>query len=150
MKKISTWAPFVIIEDLHIKTRAESKRTQFNYFPGIEHSNHRKKWSTFNNNKSIGYVLINTQIINWSYVLVTSNFCLLLWNEVHLQGFRIWCRESSSHLHLYRSLNSYKFLRIYLVRPSKVDMLKIEMKFKTSDSWNLMPLFHICLLKSRK
>ena len=42
LKKISTRAPFVIIEDLHIKIRAESKRAQFNYFP-IEYSNHRKK-----------------------------------------------------------------------------------------------------------
>ena len=33
LKKISTRAPFAIIEDLHIKTRAESKRSQFNYFP---------------------------------------------------------------------------------------------------------------------
>ena len=149
MKKISTRAPFVIIEDLHIKIRAESKRAQFNYFP-IEYSNHRKKWSYLITTKSIGYVLTNTQIINWSYVLVTSIFYLPLWNDVHLQGFRIWCRESSSHLHLYRSLNSHKFLRIYLVRPSKVDMSKTEMKLRTSESWNLMPLFYICLLKSWK
>ena len=149
MKKISTRAPFLIIEDLHIKTHAESKRAQFNYFP-IEDSNHWKSYQHLITTKSRGYVLTNTQIINWSYVLVTSTFCLLLWNDVHLQGFRIWCRESSSHLHLYRSLNSHKFLRIYLVRPSKVDMSKTEMKLRTSESWNLMPLFYICLLKSRK
>ena len=41
LKETSTRAPFVIIEDLHIKIRAESKRAQFNYFP-IEYSNTEK------------------------------------------------------------------------------------------------------------
>ena len=62
MKKISTRVTFVIIEDLHIKTRAESKRAQFNYFP-VENSNHRKKLSTFNDNK-------------------ISRICVILWEAV--------------------------------------------------------------------
>ena len=62
LKKISTRVTFVIIEDLHIKTRAESKRAQFNYFP-VENSNHRKKLSTFNDNK-------------------ISRICVILWEAV--------------------------------------------------------------------
>ena len=49
LKKISTRAPFVIIEDLHIKIRAESKRAQFNYFNRIFKSH--KKVILFNNKK---------------------------------------------------------------------------------------------------
>ena len=62
LKKISTRVTFVIIEDLHIKTRAESKCAQFNYFP-VENSNHRKKLSTFNDNK-------------------ISRICVILWEAV--------------------------------------------------------------------
>ena len=114
LKKISTRAPFVIIEDRLIKTRAESKRAQFNYFL-IENSNHKKSDQHLITTKYTGYVLKNTQIINWSYVLC--------------KGFAYGAENPALiFILIYRSLNSYKFLRIYLVRPSKVDVLKVEMK----------------------
>ena len=58
-----------------MKTRAESKRSQFNYFP-IKIQITEKSDQHLITTKSRGYVLTNTQIINWSYVLVTSIFIL--------------------------------------------------------------------------
>ena len=56
-----------------------------------------------------------TQIINWSYVLC--------------KGFAYGAENPALiFILIYRSLNSFKFLRIYLVQPSKDDVLKIEMK----------------------
>ena len=96
MKKISTRAPFVIIEDRLIKTRAESKRAQFNYFL-IENSNHKKSDQHLITAKYTGYVLKNTQIINWSYVLC--------------KGFA-YGAENPALMHLHLNLSLSQFVQI--------------------------------------
>ena len=110
MKKISTRAPFVIIEDLHIKTRAESKRAQFNYFP-VENSNHRKKLSTFNDNKISRICVILWEAVEDVTVMFTYFIALPLLPKNLTQNFDQLNR--TFHVEI-RLVDNFKLLKIEL------------------------------------